>query len=333
MDDTVKRRFPKLAPTRWNYSSRLVKTVLDCKEDLIQLFEYIKETPKNFDPKSINESHGFLHALKSFDFNILLLTFSAIFPFTEYLFNIFQSKSMDISFCSREVENIISEFEKLRSTQFNEIWDLTVRKCGLPAFRKTSHCLGPQLQYKSLFFEVLDTIIVQMKQRFSCLKEMKFVELLDCKRFSEYNKMGMFPENCLDSLQKSYGSRFDFSCLKSQLVVLYSLNNFRKDSVEELHKFMYEEKLYEGFSEVYKLILLILTIPYSTSSVERSFSALKRIKTYLRNKQGQSRLSSLALMSIEKSFLKKMMSQAEVFYNTVIDHFCKKSRRVELLFK
>ena len=101
--------------------------------------------------------------------------------------------------------------------------------------------------------------------------------------------------------------------------------------MHELHKYMHEGQLYEGIREVNNLILLFLTIPYSTASVERSYSALKRIKTYLRNPQGQNRLSNLSLMSIEKSLLKRLMSTS-VFYDDVTTHFCGKRRRAELLF-
>ena len=115
LDDMVKKRFPKLAPTRWNYSSRLVGTVKENHDDLIQPFEHVTESPQNFDHKSINEVQGFLQSLSSFDFKTLLTIYALIFPFTEYLFNIFQSKSMNIIFCSCEVENNITKLEELRT--------------------------------------------------------------------------------------------------------------------------------------------------------------------------------------------------------------------------
>ena len=69
LDDIVKKRFPKLAPTRWNYFSRLVGTVKENHDDLIQLFEHVIEFPQTFDHKSVNEAQGFLQSLSSFDFN------------------------------------------------------------------------------------------------------------------------------------------------------------------------------------------------------------------------------------------------------------------------
>ena len=48
---------------------------------------------------------------------------------------------------------------------------------------------------------------------------------------------------------------------------------------------------------------LLLTIGFSTASCKRSFSELKLIKTCIRLSMLQERLSSLALISIEKEFL------------------------------
>lgn len=59
-------------------------------------------------------------------------------------------------------------------------------------------------------------------------------------------------------------------------------------------------------SEVAKLLTIAATIPVSNATCERSFSALKRIKTYLRNTMGQERLSSMALLAIEKDVAEKL---------------------------
>lgn len=90
--------------------------------------------------------------------------------------------------------------------------------------------------------------------------------------------------------------------------------------------------LKDTFSEIFNLSSLILTIPVSTSSVERSFSALKRIKTYSRNQMQEERLSELALISIEKAFLKDIKTK-KFFYDEVIETFTKKTRRIELTYK
>ena len=50
----------------------------------------------------------------------------------------------------------------------------------------------------------------------------------------------------------------------------------------------------------------MLLLPVSTASAERSFSTLKRLKTFIRNRIGQKRLSSLALLSINSDITKDL---------------------------
>lgn len=60
------------------------------------------------------------------------------------------------------------------------------------------------------------------------------------------------------------------------------------------------ETLQHGILEFYPnvkcMFLLFLTLPVTTCSCERSFSALRRLKTWLRSTMGDERLSSLALL-------------------------------------
>lgn len=85
-------------------------------------------------------------------------------------------------------------------------------------------------------------------------------------------------------------------------------------------------------SEIFKLCCLIVAIPYSTSSVERSFSSLKRIKTYARNAIGEDRLSNLAILSIEQERA-NILKSSEIFFNNIIDVFATKNRRIDLMYK
>nr|CAH7725224.1 unnamed protein product [Callosobruchus chinensis] len=55
----------------------------------------------------------------------------------------------------------------------------------------------------------------------------------------------------------------------------------------------------ETFPNSYKLMQIALTLPISSSSCERSFSVMRRIKNSLRSSMGQNRFSCLALANIE----------------------------------
>ena len=80
------------------------------------------------------------------------------------------------------------------------------------------------------------------------------------------------------------------------------------------------------------VLCLAVTVPVSTASVERTFSVLKRIKTYARNMTGQARLSALALMAIEKDFLLQL-KQKDNLYDRVVELFLRRERRMDFVYK
>ncbi|KAK7893485.1 hypothetical protein WMY93_022637 [Mugilogobius chulae] len=143
-----------------------------------------------------------------------------------------------------------------------------------------------------------------------------------------------FDDAKLSSLAK-YARFFDLVRLKTDLIGLYGSQTLRNEckTPGQLLRFLAQNDLTQTIPEVTKLLHLILTIPATTASVERSFSALKRLKTYSRNKTDQGRLSSLATISIERERLVKLQRNKEAFYDKVTDLFAQKERRVELIYK
>ncbi|XP_039297829.1 uncharacterized protein LOC120354552 [Nilaparvata lugens] len=136
----------------------------------------------------------------------------------------------------------------------------------------------------------------------------------------------MFPDTLFVLLKQLYPKVFDFQGLKIELVVFYRTSVFQKKSPVDLLQFLKREGLDSSFKEVFRLANLTCTIPATTASVERSFSALKRIHTYKRSSQTEERLSNLALMSIEKGLLESLREKND-FYNVVIQKFAAKTRR------
>ena len=57
------------------------------------------------------------------------------------------------------------------------------------------------------------------------------------------------------------------------------------------------EELYPSISTV---LLILYTMPASTATTERSFSALRRLKTYLGTTMMQDRLTSLAVLHVHR---------------------------------
>ena len=73
----------------------------------------------------------------------------------------------------------------------------------------------------------------------------------------------------------------------------------RLESVVQTLKEIKAQK--EFYSNIHTLLLILATLPFTTASAERSFSCLKRLKTYLRNIMGKERLSGLAQMQLHRA--------------------------------
>ena len=52
--------------------------------------------------------------------------------------------------------------------------------------------------------------------------------------------------------------------------------------------------------QVYRVLILILVMPATNATSERSFSALRRVKTYLRSTMTQKRLNNLMILLVHK---------------------------------
>ena len=66
--------------------------------------------------------------------------------------------------------------------------------------------------------------------------------------------------------------------------------------------------------------------------VERSFSSLKCIKSFSRNKVGKDRLSDLGLISTESQLLTEVI-EIKSFQDSVITKFASAEKRMEFTFK
>ena len=80
-------------------------------------------------------------------------------------------------------------------------------------------------------------------------------------------------------------------------------------------------KRLDSFPNAYIAYRILLTIPITVASAERSFSKLKLIKSYLRSTMSQERLSGLAILSIEKEMLE------ELKYKNLISNFASQKAR------
>ena len=110
-----------------------------------------------------------------------------------------------------------------------------------------------------------------------------------------------------------------------QVFHAYARKNFNHvKTFHDLADAVVEKDISTMFPGVWDLVRIALCIPVSSASSERSFSALRRLKTYLRSTMGQQRLSNLAICHVEQEIATKLE------YSDIIDTFASKERRMDL---
>ncbi|XP_036973754.1 zinc finger MYM-type protein 1 [Acanthopagrus latus] len=332
LDEIVKCRIPRASSVRWNSNSRLVQTILQHLPDLHQLFRTMMDNSDEWDGETIAMASGFDLWLSKASTYFLLMVYDGIFNVTDALFRVLQNKAMDIGVCCARVRDTMCALSNQRD-QFDSLYDrFEQKKNELKLTDNSRRTQSPRDERRMIYTSVLDNITEQLKARFDNLNELAFLGLVDSKKFSEMS--ANFDTEKLNSLSK-YARFFDQVRLQSDLVGLYCSQLVQGMSPAQLLSFLKDNDLQETVPEATKLLKLVLTIPATTASVERTFSALKRIKTYNRNRMHQDRLSALALISIEKERLMTLQNAAnkDDFYNKVINKFVQRDRRMDFIYK
>ena len=153
----------------------------------------------------------------------------------------------------------------------------------------------------------MDQAISSLKSRFEQFQnyEKIFEFLFDLKKFSSKNDDSL-KAYCV-ALEKSlkHDSIFyiDGSNLFSELKLLREYVKRNKKAIDGQN---YLKKLDGAFSNAWIAYRILLTIPVTVASAERSFSKLKLIKSYVRSTMSQERLNDLAMLSIEKDMVEKL---------------------------
>ena len=169
---------------------------------------------------------------------------------------------------------------------------------------------GQQVTYhhhfkNEIFNVVHDQIIVELNNRFA----ERSTELLRCIAcLDPRNSFEAFDVEKLVQLAKIYDSDFShYECGVLRVQLGNFISDVRADpsfiSCTDLGMLavkMVQSRRHTAFSLVYRLVVLVLILPVATATVERAFSAMKIIKTELRNKMGDEWLNHRMVCYIER---------------------------------
>lgn len=173
------------------------------------------------------------------------------------------------------------------------------------------------------FLYIVDQAISSMEIRFKQLESYKddFGFLFRIGKLTKMADTDLL-KHCMD-LQNRLTDRdskdIDALDLYAELIIFRSLVNENQTPLEVLS---IVKNSNGSFPNISVGLRILLTIPVTSASAERSISKLKIIKNYLRNRISQEQLSGLSMISIEKSISDTLN------YDDIINEFAaNKSRK------
>ena len=310
--------------TRWYYRARTIDVIFKNYQELHDILENVNNEPSGWDDDSISLISGLLGHLDRFIFCFLLCFFNRIFEQSSILYAILQGRETDFNYGMRKVENFKLLLASIRNdTEFNQSYKSAVDKIGPPK-------ADQKINYKQLYFQVIDTIVGMLNERFQDVQSFAFLDLVNPKLFRNYG--GTVPSDKINLLKERYGPLFDIPILESQLKFIYMDSDYYKETSMEVLQYIFESNIQSSSPEVVKLLKMNGVFSLTSASAERSFSCLKRVKTYLRETMTQNRLRSLCRISIHKDILKSKKDD-NTLHDQVHVKFVEKQRRLEFLFK
>ena len=169
-----------------------------------------------------------------------------------------------------------------------------------------------------------------LSERFADCKNFAFLDLVNPCIFKQWRK-GVLTD-MFQSLKCKYGPFFHIQSLENQLLFIYNDPDFHKDSPLQILQYIYQCGLETSIPESVNLLKLNSVSSISSASVETSFSFLKRVKTYLRNRMGQECLGCLCRISLHNDVIKEVEDK-NILHDRIVQKFVEKPRRHNFLFK
>uniref|UniRef100_A0A2N9GVW3 HAT C-terminal dimerisation domain-containing protein n=1 Tax=Fagus sylvatica TaxID=28930 RepID=A0A2N9GVW3_FAGSY len=313
----VKGLSPKaLSVTRWESHIESVRAIRSQPEELRDALIEISNTSK--DDVVMAEAKGLcFNALEDFEFLDKLVYLELILFFEELREDGFLDLIEEGKELAKKV-GIEPAFTVKRVVRRKKQFDEDVGE-------DANESQSPQEKFKvTYFYHIIDQALTSLKDRFEQFQRYEeiFGFLLNgkFKSISEDKLM----EHC-SQLQSflEYKEHCDIYADELFQELRYLKTLLPKDVTKSIDILNTIKSYWEegGFQTVWVTYRILLTIPVTVASAERSFSKLKLIKTYLRTTMSQERLSGLAMISIENEYLDKLN------YDDLIEDFASKNAR------
>ncbi|XP_073360019.1 uncharacterized protein [Aegilops tauschii subsp. strangulata] len=285
-------------------------------------------TDRSATRNSRGDAAGALKILNTFDFVFILHLMERIMKITDILCVKLQNKSLDIANALDCVSNTKSLLAELRQDGWESLFedvksfcvkheidipDMDQRYVDVTKSRNKHHNTTVIHHYKVDVFNVaIDQQVIELNDRFSS----QVTELLNlCSsldpRHDAFDKskictlVEIFYPTDFTSQERD---RLECELPHFQLDTLNHPEIKNCKSLADMTKGIIKTGKSSDYPMVERLLRLVITLPVSTATAERAFSAMKLVKTRLRSKLGDDFLRHCTIVYIEKEIAAKFSS-------------------------
>lgn len=310
-----KHALKKMCETRWVERHDSVLTFLSTLPSLPAVLEKLAEMSND------GKAFSLLHSITNSEFIVSAVVLADVFSQTLPLAKKLQGENMDVLQAKDLVEATISSICEVRQNSednfkrlFKKCMDLASEmNCDIKKPRTTSaqkhrsnQVVNESIEdfYRvSIFIPFLDFVINELNERFP----KNLVEQIGLLQ-----KLVLIP--ITDGFEKDVlaGALFykpdlpNYDALEGELKIWKHL---RKNCTGQDQTQASTYKAAADLPNIKILLQIIYTLPITTSTAERSFSTLRRLKTYLRSTMNEERLNGLALLNIHQDISNKLEAE------------------------
>lgn len=293
----------KLCETRW---SEKYKSIARFKRHLVELINALdtlsKTGNKDTRPVAFN-----LHAAATKSVFIICICIIAKYSaLLEPVVNLLQSKNVDLFKCSKHIERIravISEHHTNADITIQEILkdaEEIAKQLGIAlempriiqrqVYRSNPPSETPADYWKrAILLGYLHSFSEGLADRFAVANSPAF-SLLDIHPSNMLQKSMQYMKNTCKEISDFY----EIDNLLNEIEIWYDvwqMKNLDKDALKKLDLVDVYEEAREMFPSVKLALEIAMALPCTTADVERSFSTLRKVKTWLRSTMTEDRLN------------------------------------------
>jgi hypothetical protein len=305
-----------LCPTRWLSRCAAIKPVLSGYAHVLASLEVASE---ELATETATRASGLLRRFQDASTLLGLEMAMKVLPLLETLNRSLQSKTMTVSGMMEALDCVKEELKARRTgNEFNVLVarvntcaeDLDLEPLRVPRQRKVParftgsgaeyHAVTVEEYFRPKYFELVDHTIQQLEARFSS-EDLHTYSTLEAILVSTE-----LPDDAV-AILGSY-PEVNVAYLRSELPMFHRHAKSRLESVAQVVEYAssLKKEIRELFPSVMALIHLLLLCPASSAEAERSFSSLRRLKTWLRSTMLQERLNSVAVCHIHNDILQRL---------------------------